>query len=353
MSATNTNRQRLFLLMLILGTAATVRSQAQTDAKEAHLPPNVPRSSQLFSVPGAQIQPTAGTQAEQANASTPPIANYRFVNINVANSNWIQANGVNNAGQVVGWYQDSSNTPHGFVWQKGVLQTLDYPGSTGTHFNGINNRGVVIGAYFDFGFNWHAFTYTLSSKSWTELPAIPDYSSNLPAGINDDGEATGYAGAGDDGPLAWIWNSETQSYSFFTVPGAQEADTFPTGINNANQIVGIYYTYPHSDFPLGFLKEECPKSGDIMYVHIHVPGALTTSPSGINNKSVIVGTFQTGYGSAGFFGGFLRTPNGAFQTVNDTSAAATFVQGVNDDKILCGYTLSNQEVTQAFVAYPQ
>lgn len=388
MSAANRNRRRcmrrsttggfvhsspIFILILILGAAVTARSQAPTDAKELHLP-NVPRWTQPSNMPGAQTAPAvvfssnpngmqrmqpgqvsiAGTQAEQANASMPPIAPYRFVNINVPNSNWIQADGVNNAGQVVGWYQDSSNTPRGFLWQNGVLETLDYPGSIGTHFNGINNKGVIIGEYLDLGFNWHGFTYVLSSKSWTELPDIPGYLSNDPASINDNGAAVGTAQGGGFGLVAWIWNSETQSYSFFTVPGAEEADTTPTGINNANRVVGIYGTYPRNNNPSGFLKEECRKEEDTMYVHIDVPGALTTSLSGISNNGVIVGNYEMGSSSTGYTGGgFLKTADGVFRTVNDTSATGTIVQGVNDHQVLCGYIASNGAVLAAFVAYPQ
>ena len=43
------------------------------------------------------------------------------------------ANGINDAGQIVGYYVDSSGTPHGFLYSGGTYTTLDDPlGANGT-----------------------------------------------------------------------------------------------------------------------------------------------------------------------------------------------------------------------------
>lgn len=63
--------------------------------------------------------------------------------------------GLNNAGQVVGWYfntTDVGNFRHGFLWQAGQFTSLDYQGVNPLGFNGrdtipndINGAGMVVG----------------------------------------------------------------------------------------------------------------------------------------------------------------------------------------------------------------
>jgi probable HAF family extracellular repeat protein len=55
-----------------------------------------------------------------------------------------QAFGINNAGQIVGGYQDSTGT-HGFVYSGGVYTTLNDPLGTQTQAWGINDRGQIVG----------------------------------------------------------------------------------------------------------------------------------------------------------------------------------------------------------------
>jgi probable HAF family extracellular repeat protein len=56
------------------------------------------------------------------------------------------ANGINAKGQVVGNYNDSLGT-HGFVYDNGQFKAIDVPGARQTVANGINKQGVVVGYY--------------------------------------------------------------------------------------------------------------------------------------------------------------------------------------------------------------
>jgi uncharacterized membrane protein len=51
---------------------------------------------------------------------------------------------------------------HGFVLEKGVLTTVDYPGATVTDVLAINSRGSLAGAYVDASAKTHAFLLTRS-----------------------------------------------------------------------------------------------------------------------------------------------------------------------------------------------
>ena len=60
-----------------------------------------------------------------------------------------QALGVNDLGQIVGDFVDNMGVMHGFLDSGGVFSTLDPIGSTATTINGINDLGTVVGFYVD------------------------------------------------------------------------------------------------------------------------------------------------------------------------------------------------------------
>jgi len=60
-----------------------------------------------------------------------------------------QALGVNGLGQIVGDFVDNMGVMHGFLDSGGVFTTLDPTGSTATTINGISNSGTVVGFYVD------------------------------------------------------------------------------------------------------------------------------------------------------------------------------------------------------------
>ena len=60
-----------------------------------------------------------------------------------------QALGVNDLGQIVGDFVDNMGVMHGFLDNGGVFSTLDPNGSTATTINGINDQGTVVGFYVD------------------------------------------------------------------------------------------------------------------------------------------------------------------------------------------------------------
>jgi hypothetical protein len=59
-------------------------------------------------------------------------------------------NGINNAGDIVGTFQDTGQPSHGFVRDtSGHLKTIDPPGSLSTELRGINNAGQIVGWFSD------------------------------------------------------------------------------------------------------------------------------------------------------------------------------------------------------------
>jgi probable HAF family extracellular repeat protein len=73
-----------------------------------------------------------------------------------AGNNGTAAKGVNDSGQVVGYYFDASNRAHGFLYSGGNYTTIDV-GARGTFLNGINDAGQIVGTYIDITGHDHGF----------------------------------------------------------------------------------------------------------------------------------------------------------------------------------------------------
>ena len=72
------------------------------------------------------------------------------------------ATGVNDAGQVAGYYAVAvgAGGNHGFLLSEGAYTTLDPPGSIWTEAWGINASGQVVGVYTDGMRSVHGFVAT-------------------------------------------------------------------------------------------------------------------------------------------------------------------------------------------------
>lgn len=96
------------------------------------------------------------------------------------------ATGINDLGQVVGWYRSNGfgSFLHGFVWQSGSYYTLDAPyGSGGQSLNGINNSGIIA-----------ADDYVYVGGAWVYL-GVPESGWQMQLhGINNLGTMVGHNG---------------------------------------------------------------------------------------------------------------------------------------------------------------
>ena len=193
--------------------------------------------------------------------------------------------GINNAGQIVGWYDD-----HGLFYSDGSsFTTIDAPGPPGTFTLGINNTGQIVGCGGSLG----GFVYSYSDGTFTtfNVPLEQGYACYQGSGINDLGQIVG----------AYLYTNWEDIYEFhgflysagnFTTIDAPGAlDTYPQGINNAGQIVGYFDGYGTH----GYLFDT-----DGSYTTIDPPGSSYTWVFGINNVGQIVGTFFDSTQAHGF-----------------------------------------------------
>ncbi len=150
------------------------------------------------------------------------------------------------------------------------------------------------------------------------------------------------------------------TYTFFDVPAA--IHTFPRGINNRGQIVGVHQIEPTPQRNYSFLfdrssfttiQDPSPSSwveaqaindrGVIAGVHhaaststgfvwgrrgirlIEISGAVYSAVFGLNNQATVVGAFLVDVGPRGFM---MRGP--VFETIDGPGALQTIANDVND-----------------------
>ena len=104
------------------------------------------------------------------------------------------AYGINAAGEVVGFYYDSSGDSHGFLYNTGTYTPLNDPsaggGADGTIATGINDSGQIVGYYLDGSGVEHGFLY--SGGTYTTIDDPSATGGTVALGINDAGQISGY-----------------------------------------------------------------------------------------------------------------------------------------------------------------
>jgi hypothetical protein len=246
---------------------------------------------------------------------------------------------INNAGQIVGQSDRAA-----YVYNGGVFTTLDLPfaGNYGATANGINNSGQIVGFYSD-STTGHAFVKSGGNYATVDVPGAELTYAN---GINDAGDVAGYyngyldvGGTSVFGMYGFV--KSAGGYRTINVPGAIFTQAY--GINNSGQVAG---TFVDSTGSHGFIEDDGvftilnhPSSGTYVY--------------GINNLGDVVGFYQPG--NFGYHG-FVRS-NGVYttiQTPDGYSDSFTQAWGINDLGQIVGYysPASDPNAVYGFLATP-
>ncbi len=108
---------------------------------------------------------------------------FRFIHISGAQS--MDALGINNKDQVVGWYIDSSE--HGYIRDGNGLTTLDVPGALFTEATRINDIGQVFGRFLGANQEFHGFIYDAGAFTVVDLPFNTSNSNDLGQYVGHNG----------------------------------------------------------------------------------------------------------------------------------------------------------------------
>ena len=219
------------------------------------------------------------------------------------------AQGINHSMQVTGSYFDSPVSMRGFLREPdGTISTFTVPGSTYTSAQAINDAGDITGYYIPGvpGYDAHGFLRYADGRFVTFEPSGVSYASTFPTSINNYDEVAG------------AYTGSTLSAAFTrSRDGAVLSITAPfggligvTAINDNGSVVG----YALIAAGTGFVAHP-----DGFWAEIAVPGdpkcVNQTIPQAINGSGTIAGSWATNYyGDPSCApvntGGFVLSPEG-------------------------------------------
>ena len=190
--------------------------------------------------------------------------------------------GINKAGAAAGWCTSTkTGLSQGFVYASGKFTAINFPKSNGTQAIGINDKGDVVGLYLDSTSVQHG--YVKRGTKYTSIDVSGD-STTEAWGINNSGQITVFAVNSSGGYDSFLYNGKT--FKKISDPSAGTTGTIARIVNNKGDVAGAYFN--SSGLEVGFLRH----SGK--YYDVKDPkGANGTRPDGLNDQVEIVGRYVT------------------------------------------------------------
>jgi len=246
---------------------------------------------------------------------------------------------INERGDVVGEFIDSSGVTRGFVrfsdgsFSDPIVDPNDTVGFT--EGRGINNSRTVAGDYVISDGTLHSFF--LSGGSFTEYDVPGAVQTNL-LSINDPGDFTGGFDDGSGVFQAFVGRGGT--ITSWSVPGA--LSTFAYEINNNKKLVVGYYIDA-----AGILHGYYRDSDGALHFPVDPSGSTATVLFGLNNKNWVVGRYAD---SAGVTHGLFFTPPNNIFTYDFPGSTFTSLNGINSQGIIVGRYVDPSGIAHGFLA---
>jgi probable HAF family extracellular repeat protein len=257
---------------------------------------------------------------------------------------------INNSGEVVGNYGDANGNFYGFIDSSGTYSQVSDPLAVqtspfnygGTIVTGINDSGQVVGYYQGAESSWNGFIDSNGSYTTFNDPLAPQSTQGL--GINNSGEVVG---------VVYVGNNDTEGFIYsdgnFTNLQDQNASpnygTYAFAINNSGQVLGDYYDA--NDDVHGFIYSNGTFTDitDPLAAEVASGGGTSgTHAEAINNSGQVVGYYVD---ASGAVHGFLYS-GGSYTTLDDPSGVDTVVEGINDAGEIVGYYWNSSGNSQIF-----
>ncbi len=147
-------------------------------------------------------------------------------------ANGTAAHGINNTGEIVGWYDTSTAVQKGFIYKSGTYTSFSHSGWFFLQPEGVNKQGVIVGSYMDSSNKMHGFAYASGKFVTLNFPGA-DATDAL--GINDLGEVVGwYLPSGQIYSQGFIFSNG--QYSTVMVNGKPSISV--DAVNNLGHIYG-------------------------------------------------------------------------------------------------------------------
>ena len=246
---------------------------------------------------------------------------------------------INERGDIVGEFIDSSGVTRGFVrfsdgsFSAPIVDPNDTVGFT--EGRGINNSRTVAGDYVISDGTVHSFL--LSGGTFTEYDLPGALQTNL-LGINEPGDLTGTFDPGNGIFQAFIDRGGT--ITSYSVPGALL--TLAYEINNSKKLTVGYFVDAS-----GILHGQYRDRNGALHFPIDPPGSVGTVLFGLNNKNLVVGRYAD---SSGVTHGLFFVPPDSFFTFDYPGSAFTSLNGISSQGNITGRYVDASGIAHGFIA---
>ncbi|HEY6250826.1 MAG TPA: hypothetical protein VI685_12775, partial [Candidatus Angelobacter sp.] len=264
----------------------------------------------------------------------PPLAKLTYENIDVPGSLATQVEGLNNHGDTVGVFRDSTGVVHAYMSGEDGLQIIAFPNAVSTQAFGINNDGDIVGSYIDSHRVRHGFLLHEGVFSTVDFPGSI---LTIATGINEHGDIAGFYNAPNRTTHGFVLDDN----GFRTVDEPNQRPFGPTeviGINDRGDLSGLFFDNQVSEH--GFLFSEDS------FQQIDVPGGFQVFAEGLNNRDSLVG----GYVDLHLFSHGFRLERNSFRTVDFPGSNGTFPVGINSRGQIVGQYFDSAQKLHSFLA---
>jgi hypothetical protein len=287
---------------------------------------------------------------------------FTYAAINIPGAVATQARGINNNGEVVGFYYTTQCSEpevqfpncfvHGFKMVNGTVTKLMVPNSVSTAILGVNDLGDLVGfTVLSNDGGSHAFIWLHTNV--IKLINAPNGGSNsdehtVAFGINKAGIVVGglWFYSTPQGSGGWIWQNGTFSNMN---PGDKVSGTCCWSVNGISNNGFLSGTNFYHDFVTAWFKAGTDED--------FYPGTSDNDGTGVNSNSDVIG--YSG-GGKGWFAKHIELNenndatevNPSFITVAFPNSQATYPLGLNDSRWIAGTYTDSSGVMHGFIARP-
>ena len=261
---------------------------------------------------------------------------FEYAEIVVPGAVFTNAQGINAAGDVVGFYRDAAARVRGFLWSRGEVTIIEYPDAVVTQARGISPDGEIVGAYRMAGepaVNFHGY---LRRRDGTfSRVDYPGHTNTIAQRILPDGTILGCRHDHD-------MMDTMRGVAIMPDGSTSETDAFGSMHNgatpNGTMITGLF-----ANMMTNRSESYVIKNGE--FSEFVVPGSTSTSAWDANARGEIAGVYRD---PSGRFHGFVRDGD-RYLSVDVPAATATRVFGINAGGDVVGAFVDSAGRTRAFI----